>query len=300
MPKTEADAAMAEGEHHWLDGDVERARQSYHLARELYHAATDIVGEAMALAEIGDLEFQAGQLAEATAAFSQGLETISGAEDVDALVGTLKTRLAEACESHGEGDRARVLLDEAMAAFRSAGDLSGEANVLMRMSVIDMEGGHEDRAVGHLNRARALLYEAERGRGEADVLSALGRLYATLGHADQAHEALERAASLMAENGDLLGEASVRANLGRLLMRLGDISGARDQLDQAAHQFHRTGDQEGEARTLLSLARVESSLAGGDQARARSHHTRALELLDKAGLTDIKERAMAEFGPPVA
>jgi tetratricopeptide (TPR) repeat protein len=117
----------------------------------------------------------------------------------------------------GEYKRAIGLIQEAVAAFRSAGDVAGEANSIKQLGII---------------------------ASERSDLTTARRLY-------------EESMALMEQIGDDVGVAKAKNNIGLIARFEGDLRTASELYAEGLEVFRRVGDRQGMARGLMNLGEAK-------------------------------------------
>lgn len=227
-----------------------------------------------------------GRLEEAREAARAALEGFEAVGDVsrqgDSLV--LRGRLA-----HTWGDYGAALedYDRSLPLQREAGDRLGEAEVLDRLGLVEVDRGDFERGLDYLAQARRLLVElAVRPREsrvvahEATALRWLGRLEEAEARARESLELADACGSERSRATALMTLAGVLAAAGR--------ADEGQALAQEAHEFARRAGLRGlEARACLALAEVH-----GD-GEARRWAREAAEVAAEAGLVHVRILALS-------
>ncbi|GAB3494191.1 LuxR C-terminal-related transcriptional regulator [Nocardiopsis coralliicola] len=201
-----------------------------------------------------------------------------------------RTALTAAAARRGDAGAARSRGPAALAAAEAAGDLFGQAALLLQLADAALASGDAPGGRGLLERALAL------GRTVDDRWT-VGRAQAALGELDLAAGALEAASERLAEALQPAAELDLTADiarctaaLGRLDLARGDLSGARRRLSECLRLSLPSGRPAAVARALEGLADLAAaeeqperaaSLAGAADALHPS--ARAAELRRRAG-----------------
>jgi predicted ATPase len=117
----------------------------------------------------------------------------------------------------GEYKRAIGLIEDAVAAYRSAGDVAGEANSIKQLGII---------------------------ASERSDLATARRLY-------------EKSMVLMEQIGDDVGVAKAKNNIGLIARFEGDLRTATELYAEGLEVFRRVGDRQGMARGLMNLGEAK-------------------------------------------
>jgi predicted ATPase len=151
----------------------------------------------------------------------------------------------------GEYKRATSRIEEAVAAFRAAGDIAGEANALKQLGIIASERSD-------LTGARRLYMESM---------------------------------ALMEQVGDEVGVARAKNNIGVIARDEGDLRTAAELYTEALTVFRRIGDRQGMARLLMNLGEARMEQGEFKEAHAlivESIHL-ALEIGSRWDIADLLE-----------
>ncbi len=230
-------------------GDADGARSDCLEALGLYRGAFDQEGEASALLTLAKVEVHLDP-GEATRLLERAL--VLGT--APGLRSTSLYTMAQAClaqeQEPDDWERARALLQEALAIQRADHDRNGEAASLTMLGFICTE--HDlDRAAARAHYEQAL----EIARQVGDRLAEAGArsrlvLFMRLDRDDEAAaREFDSLIALSSEIGDRRIEAQMRAHLGLMLMQHGDTDNGRSELETALDTQQRLGDEEGAAYT---------------------------------------------------
>jgi DNA-binding SARP family transcriptional activator/tetratricopeptide (TPR) repeat protein len=283
--------------------------------RESHTAALDIVrrtgnrrGEAALLYSLGTLEISINMLNAAT----NFVESLSIFEEIghDQGRALALTGLAFVDRLHGDYDSALASYTRAVAGFRSAGDLAGEAHILKTMAQIHTDMLRFDVAEQLLEQSLAICQKIGTDRLTAQARYEQAELHLRRDRLDRAVEAFESVLYLTHRLHDAIGEAYALTGLGNARRKLGDFAGSESALEAALELANNTDDRLIRGRILLALAeldyareRYNVSMVRIDEATrvlrelgsAGVWHARALELLgrvhERAGRTAVAEDA---------
>ncbi len=180
-------------------------------------------------------------------------------------------RRAEAQFDLGHGSEAIALFEQAIAAFRAAGNTHGQMVALDRLGTTAKLMGQPARATAALAEAVDLARRAGDAAVQADALQKLAEvapLAGDLRHAIAANR--ELLARAEAANDPRTG-AMAAARLGQALANAGQPQQAAPSFDRAAALFHATGQPANEGLALKyrgdALVRAEQYLAAADAFR---------------------------------
>jgi CHAT domain-containing protein/Tfp pilus assembly protein PilF len=195
----------------------------------------------------------------------------------------LATRLKElvsrgTAESHRE---ALSLAPEAAAAWREAGDLSGQAQARNTLGFLLNAVGRSAEALKEYAAALELWRAAGDRSGQAETLHNMAAAKFALGERETALADYELALPHRRASGDVSGEGATLANIGRLYQAIGRSHQALESLSQALQLQRRAGNVAGELQCLIGLGTLHAQR--GELQRGLNHLTDALPLLEKGG-----------------
>ncbi|HKO94820.1 MAG TPA: tetratricopeptide repeat protein, partial [Polyangiaceae bacterium] len=251
-PGGEGHALLGLGNVALAGADKPLARQHYDDARSVFDAANDLSGTAdalCALAEIDPSDDSAIKLYEQ--ARTRAHNARNAFAECNALVGlarrhepkpALATKyLADAervCQDAGnlpgrahvalltgkltgesDGTAARRHYDAARALFAQIGDLTGEANVLLELAVLDASEGEHEQAAKHFEEARADYQRSGDSLGEFNVDITEAQYLTALGRRGDAKRLLERTAEWASKRGVVQLAGAARRQMAELGLR---------------------------------------------------------------------------------
>lgn len=199
---------------------------------------------------------------------------------------------------------------EGLALFRSIGDRSREADVLINLGIVHLNLGEHAKALDFLAAALEARRTIGDKKGEARALSIIGVVYYSTGDHGRALEYYEKALALSGSVGDKVGEAAALSNIGLTYSALSKPQLALDYLQRALPLHRGIGDANAEASTLNNLGLAYVSI--GEYGEALKYYNLSLPIRramgDKrseavllnnigrvyAGLADY-EKALANF-----
>jgi tetratricopeptide (TPR) repeat protein len=281
-------------------------RESHAVALNVVRRAGNRRGEAALHYSLGTLQLGI-HLATASEHFEQSLKIFEEIGDEQGRALSL-AGLAFADRVEGKYENALANYTRAVAGFRAAGDLAGEAHTLKTMAQIYADWLQFDVAERLLNDSLTICRKLGTARLTAQAKYVLAELYLRRDNLELAAEIFESVLRLTHDTGDAVGEAYALAGLGTARRRLGDLAGAEAALGPALELADKTDDRLIRGRVLLALAELDYtrdrsnlSLARIDEAInalkelgcAGVLHARALELLgrvhERAGRVSLAE-----------
>lgn len=169
-------------------------------------------------------------------------------------------------------DEARRWRGEALAHYREARYLVGQARALHYLGVIDLMEGNLARAVAGFGQALSLARQAQDPQVEGAVLGEMAGANYLLGNFD---EALDQYAEAIRLVDHPWRQGMMLTNIGSIHEYRQDYAQAREVLPRALELIRQTGDGRTEAQVLMSLGEVlcelkefDAGLADLDQALA--------------------------------
>jgi len=186
------------------------------------------------------------------------------------------------CERLEDKRKALEDLQQALAAWRTAGDRLQEARTLNDIGDLQVRLGDNDAALASLSQVLELARALGDRREEARALNELGLVH-QIKHEEMARvtEFYDQALRLWVEAGDSAGQAEVLFNLGVLHADAGDTTTALGYYEQALKLQREAGAPASEAFTLASVGLID--LNRGDLAHALSCFDEGLDLSRRSG-----------------
>lgn len=283
-------------------------------------------GEAVLLAELGQLRYEQDQFAEARRHLTEAVERFRDLRDPRGEVSTLSA-LGLACREQGYLPEAEHFLAQASAACRGLDDDRATGHCQRLIGSVYLERGNFDaadtalvtaldayrragsargealtlRTIALTHRARGRLTDAEDAfvqalarfgeLGDAKLVAfcqrGLAKTYVRQGRLDAALEPLELALAVSRTERDRWAEAMVMRTLGELDLAAGRLDDASRWLADALEIFRAMDASLFVARTLRDITQVER--ARGDQAAAEAALTEALEMFRAYGAREYDE-----------
>ncbi len=265
-PKGRAETAFALGELERAQFNNETSRQVFDRAAGLFRAASDWSGEARSLLGRADVERRLAHIlsAQRSAARAQAIYTVLR----ETQNATLARRSLEEVTTNypDDNEEAREALRTEALQLEQAGDLPGEAMVVLRIAALEHNAGRPAQAREAYNRALDLLRsEQQQQAGLVRALTGLGDLERDLEFADAAISAYTTARGLAQQLSDPVAQGAILVGLADVERSRGGATAA--QLAQEARElFQRAGNRAGEAAALVAQARI--ALKANDVAAA--------------------------------
>jgi predicted ATPase/class 3 adenylate cyclase len=251
---------------------------------------------------LGEYWYTHGQIREGTRWLERALRAAPGAPDEVRAVAS--RRLGILCEQQGDLDRARELLEDALAHARAASDRALEGACLNSLAIVA-------RSEGDLENAQLLLEQAvairRRIHDEAGVSSSLNNLAIVAidrGDPVRGIELLEQSLAIDKKLGNDWGVAAAAASLAVAHLESGSAEVGRPYGIEAVTLFAAEGDLDGAADALEGLAGVfivQGDLVKGTRLAGAAHTLRrtigsSLAMSDEARMKAWLEQARAGLG----
>lgn len=232
-------------------------------------------GEAVLMAELGQLRYEQDRFAEARVHLTDAVERFRDLHDPRGEVSALSA-LGLACREQGYLPEAEHFLVKAAEAGTSLDDDCATGHCQRLIGSVFMERGNFDAADAALAEALAAYRRAGSRRGEALTLRTIGLTHRACGRLDAAESAFAAALVLFRDLGDTKLVQFCRRGLAKTYLRQGRFTEAREPLDTAlvAHRAER--DSWAEAMVMRTLGELE--LACGNVDEAGRWLTGALEI----------------------
>jgi DNA-binding SARP family transcriptional activator/tetratricopeptide (TPR) repeat protein len=266
-------------------------RESHARALEVVRRMRNRRGEAALLYSLGTLELGI-RIVTAREYFERSLQIFEEIGDDQgcalALVGTAYIDRLE-----GNYDKARKNYKEALARFKDAGDLAGEAHTIKTLAQIHKDWLDFDIAERMLANSLAICRKLNAPRLTAQTEYELAELYSTRGLPEAAVKSFEAALRLTRETGDVIGQAYALAGLGSAWRRLGDFAAAERELVLALAVTDNTEDRLIRVRVLLAVAELDYVSDRSNVALARIDE--ALSLLQELGSAEVLQAHALEL-----
>jgi tetratricopeptide (TPR) repeat protein len=186
-------------------------------------------------------------------------------------------------------ERAKGIFIEASKKYRSIGNKSGEATVLLGLCDVLRADGSIQQTVGPLRRALRLNTEDGDVRGAATVMTNLGITYREGGNFAEAIDVLSAALKAHEEMDAQWAKASTLVQLGTALMQSGDHEKGLVYLTRGRDCAKDLGDIVGLTSASVNIGNLYRKL--GDLEAARGHYLYALEQCE--GVNDLGSLALA-------
>lgn len=190
--------------------------------------------------------------------------------------------------------QARMQFEQALASWRAAGDAAGQADALLELASIDVEGEHPEETLPRCKLALKLAQDCGYSRGSAQALLQIADFHARRRETDEAIASYEQALAIWEDLGDPAGAAAALYGIGLTLKDQGKTEEALAFLHRALPLRRRAGDTAREASTLTAIAGIH--LDRGETGEALAGFDRALALSRAAGDARAEGSALFNLG----
>lgn len=241
--------------------------------------ASDI-SRAIELNHQGENLYNAGQYADAIAAFEQAL-TIMQRLGYRSNEGILLSNIGAAYEAEGQFVKALDLDNQALVIAQQTGNTLGQAQTLTNIGNIYVEQGQYSKALTNFTQSLAMMNRLGDRASQGQILNSFGNVYRSQGKLTKALDAYNQALSIAHQLGDSRGEGLVLSNIGSVDQTLGQYGVALNMYNHALVLSHQSGDRASEARTFAGIGNLY--IAQGEYDRGINALTQALAINQELG-----------------
>jgi tetratricopeptide (TPR) repeat protein len=259
---TAAMATVLRRDSPWADA-ITRHATAVQAARRL----GDLLGEATALNDLGDVRLLTDDYPAAAEALEAALGTFVDLGDQLGQASAL-TGLGALRRLTGDYPGAAEALEAALAISRDLGDQLGQASALTGLGALRQLTGDYQHAAEALEAALGIYRSTGYRHGEAEVLNEVGALNRICGDLDRAGASHRQARDLAREIASSAEEAHALAGLGRCAQAAGHTANAEASLRQAQEIFQRIG-----AAEAASVAAELNAVSGGPHQKSTNKMT---------------------------
>lgn len=185
-------------------------------------------------------------------------------------------RLALLKTEHGEADDATSALEEAVAVFRGAQIVDGEAGALLNLGDLYEKAGDSEDALAAYSRAIQLLNDSSHAHDRGLALLRLGAIHESHARWDSARQAYLDAAATLERVRDESLVALSWLRLGSVDAKEGNLDGSISALMRALETYRNLSDRAGELTALLLLGDVAHTT--GNSEDAGTYYRQALDI----------------------
>ena len=277
---SEAEAQNCAGEANASLGRVHRSIEHFERALDLWTAANDKTGQALATLNLAYAHGDSGDIQKTEELFKKSLSLYQGEGDkrgearVLTAVGTLYSFL-------GQKQTALDTHLKAMELLRPIGDRGGQAIVFNSLGKVYEDLNKLRDALDHYKQALNIYQQQENIEFASATKFYIGRTYKLMNDERTALQFFRESAA----DSQLVGQRRVTAYaltaISAIQSKAGNKDEARAQLQQAARLYQKIGDRRGRANALNELATIHH--AANQNAKALVYHKQALDLYRTAG-----------------
>ena len=230
----------------------------------------------------------AGQLAEAKLA---GEEALDRFRDLDARSREADSYslLGRIAHLWGDHARAREHYEASLPLQREVGDLVGEAEILDRLGLVEVDLDDFCRALEYFDQVAELCTQLGHRHMEVRLLAHRATALRWLGCYEEAEETARRGLELAHDGGSRASLSTAEMTLGVVLAAMGRVTEAIRYLMSALEKATEIGRVALEARIWLALAEISEGEEAADCAK------RARELAARTGLVHVDILALARL-----
>lgn len=276
----------------WWRTPARRRSEPLAVALQAARRAGNRSGEAVLLAELGQLRCEQDRYSDAKSLLGLALEIFRDIGDARGQAATL-AELGATCRDQGHLRNAADCVEAALAICRELGDDVATAYVGRLAGAIYLEQGRFDETAEVLGRVREIYQRLGSRRGEALALRTQSMLFRARGDYATALDLATRAHAMFTEVGDRLLVAYSQRCIGKALVRLGSHDRARKPLAEAFATCRSLHDRWGQAATLRTLGELELDV--GRHAEAFTALDTARRLWEEVGQSVFRARTVADL-----
>lgn len=245
------------------------------VALDAARAAGDVHGEAVLVAELGQLRYEQDRFAETRVHLTDAVERFRDLRDLRGEVSALSA-LGLACREQGYLPEAEHFLAKAVEACGALDDDFATGHCQRLIGSVYLERGAFDDAAAALTTAIEAYRRSGSRRGEALTLRTIGLTHRARGRLAAAEDAFVAALDLFRGLGDTKLAQFCLRGLAKTRIRQGRLGEAREPLDTALVVHRAERDSWSEAMVMRTLGELE--LAGGHVDEAARWLTGALQI----------------------
>lgn len=275
-----------------INGHWRQALALHQMALAAARREKDLLGEAVALANIGDMEYLTGDYPAATVNLTKALQLF---RDLGNRLGEANSLSTSGLVHRQAGNHAAAAVsqEQAIKLYRAVADELGEAVSLSELGYAQYLAGDYESATASLRASLPLLGDLADQNGQAAALIYLAAVHKATTDYDQATASLDRALRLYEETGTPWGEANVLLALGDMQQLTGDGATAAVSLNRALRLYRELGHRSGEAEALNSMGELSTDARTAD---AFAYHAEALAIARDISAPLEEARALEGIG----
>jgi CHAT domain-containing protein/Tfp pilus assembly protein PilF len=281
----EAFTLASMGEVYYSLGDTHNALVYYRRAIPLYESYEQF-NVAFALKHIATIYKESGNRREALEYYEKALSLFRTSYFFDGEGPTL-IGIGDTYDELGEKQKALDSYTQALASF-GISDKRDRANTLSRLGKLYIESGEQQKAFESLTNALSLAQSISARQIEVAVLALFGKFYLDLGKENKALAHYVKALEISKDLNDQKAVASLLTGMGLTQEKMDLPSNALESYAQALATFHALGDRHGEAYVQNNIGAIQGYLGKNDVALV--HYKKALSLFRE--IMDLQGQAL--------
>ena len=261
-------------------GSWDQGLALHEVGLETARRTCNVLAEASALSDIGDISYRAGNYPAAAASLSESLELYRrqgnnlGEANALSILGNVQHQI-------GNTSAAERILTDALELYLRIGDPLGQAGALAYLARVQLAAGKYQAAEAGLMRALEVSRSFGSGIIKAGLYFFLSSAQQATGNYTAAGANAASALELQRRVGNPHGEAEALCALGHVQQASGDLTTAVTTLTFALELYRRLGSLKGEAEALLYLGKVR--FLTSEYAEASSTFVQALDIFTGIG-----------------
>jgi tetratricopeptide (TPR) repeat protein len=215
-------------------------------------------------------------------ALSAVLEALALYRSIGDMLGEANSllKLGDLAQNRSQYNEAQKYYEQALRIYPLIGEILGEANCLHSLGDLELSRSKYDKARERFEEALQLYKQIGEPLGEANCIQALAQIALSRTQLNEAQTRYEEALQLYRQIGGQLGEANCVIGLGEISLRHSDYDGARNYCEDALALYRQIGNILGEANSIFTLGRISAEQSKYDEAEKR--YTEALPLFNRA------------------
>lgn len=276
------------GQLRYMQDRFTEARQQFIAALQAFRELGDAHGQAVALAGLGTVCRESSRLAEGLYFLDQASVLLRQIGD-DAGIGYVQRLAGSVRLERGDYGEAWAALEESLAAYRRVGSRRGAGLTLRTISLYHRAGGRLEQAIATATEAVAIFQHLGDRLMEAYAVRALAKARLRLGQPAEMVGPLRSALTVCETMGDRWGQAATLRTLGELHLAEGALEDAEACLNAAMTLWDAMEAPLWRARTERDMAQLHE--ARGEPDLAAVLRSKAMQVF-----RDHEAREYAELG----
>ncbi len=257
------------------------------------HQAGDRLGEAGALAALGQLQQTVSDYPAAAASLAEAVAMFGDIGDVSGQAYALND-LGFVQVLTGDYRAAEASHRQALEIAHLGGNRSLETMALANLGLVKTLTGDHSTAAAYLQRALALSHDLDNVLQQAFIFNGLGVVQQETGDYEAATASQQQSLALFRDMGHLMGQAYVLNDMGLVHQETGNYASAAENHEQALAWFSELGNRLGQAEALNRLGELAMRTSASGQ--SRELHTQALGIAREVSSAFEEARALEGIG----